>query len=783
MQNIPVEMNITRRIESPVKESFASCAFLYVSEGEILISAGGEPILHSRPGPVFLPPGREVLLQSARDISSVLILGIGEAFLFDHLKASPLPFLSSALDLSHDYLPLTRSVLRVSELARYFDSAPADARTTARMSLMGEVFVLLAELSRLLPAQAGSAVPDRYKERVQEIADYIDLHYAENFSLPDLARVFYLTPQYLSTFFREHFQTNFKTYVTGKRLFYSLRDLRSTDLAVSEVALRNGFASVSAFQKNFQRTYHLTPSKYRAVSRGREGNEVLLPSGEDAAPQNPPDHCMVLRADAPPADLPRSNRMINAGSVQNLLSDRFRTHLLSFCREMKLGLVRIEELLSNSFMPMILPHYEYFYQSADIVLTFLYENRLVPFIELSKVSSPVLTELKGDQNFAFIPRNERFFRALDSFLKHVSRRWPVSWLSEWKFEMHMLPKDTPDSYADAFRRVRDIILSQIPGAKVGGPGLDPERSLLEAEPLLDELMKRSAKPDFFSVSLYYSGIRPDGSFSLCMDPDAPFEACGRIRRMLLGPSLKLPLYVTEWSSAPLLPAAITASLYQAAFLARAWTKLDSCSDLSAYYLYSDMERSSDTFPVISSFGRGLCGNDFIPYAACFAYAFCSRLGTTLLADRSSCRFVRAEENHYHLLVYHYLHIKAPADPAVEDITDFDRTYSFFGEAEPMTFRARVTGLVPGLYHTTLSVIDKEHGSILDVLIGEYTHSNIDPVEFLQHARNPSGPGRPYRIDACLPLERSTYRRVDTEMDIEARIPPHAVCLWDIRRLI
>ena len=95
MQNIPVEMNITRRIESPVKESFASCAFLYVSEGEILISAGGEPILHSRPGLVFLPPGREVLLQSARDISSVLILGIGEAFLFDHLKASPLPFLSS----------------------------------------------------------------------------------------------------------------------------------------------------------------------------------------------------------------------------------------------------------------------------------------------------------------------------------------------------------------------------------------------------------------------------------------------------------------------------------------------------------------------------------------------------------------------------------------------------------------------------------------------------------------------------------------------------------------
>lgn len=783
MQDIPITRNLSTRVDSPMALASPSPTFLYVAEGELSVLTGTEPLLHRRSDLLFLPQGRDTHISPGDSPASVLILGIREAFLADHIGASPLPFLTSALYPERDYLALKRSVLRVSEKHLALKKEPPERAATASLALMSELFRLLAELSRLLPAASARPVPDRYRERVQEIADYIDLHYAENFSLPDLARAFYLTPQYLSAFFREHFSANFKSYLTEKRLFYALRDLRNTELGIAEVAMRNGFASVSAFQKNFRRYYGVSPSDYRAGYRSEKAGSAPAFTDEAALPLPSPSSELLLRADTPVTRLPRANRMINAGSISNLLSDRFRSSLLAFCREMNLSYVRVEELLSNSFMPMILPHCEYFYQNADIVLTFFYENGLIPFIELSKISFPAASQFKGREDFSCLPRNERFFRLLESFLKHVSRRWPVSWLSKWKFELHMLPRDTPEAYVEAFLRVRAIIAGLLPGAAVGGPGIDLMEETHMAKALLEAFARASAMPDFFSVFLYYSALRPGGKLSLCADPDAPFHALMRLRASLKPLSGGLPVYVTEWSSAPYMPAAVTASLYQASFIARTWTKLDSCSELAAYYLFSDAGPSPEALPVLSGFGRGLCGSSFIPYAAYFAYALSARLGERLVADRGGCRLVLAEDNHYQLLAHHYLHISAASDPAVEDITDFDKTYGLFESEEPRDFRIRLTGLTPGLYHTTLTVIDKAHGSLLDVLIEEYTRSNIDPLDFLQYARTPSGRNLPYRIGACLPLERSAYRSVETDMLLAFTLAPHAVCLFDIRRLI
>jgi hypothetical protein len=101
----------------------------------------------------------------------------------------------------------------------------------------------------------------------------------------------------------------------------------------------------------------------------------------------------------------------------------------------------------------------------------------------------------------------------------------------------------------------------------------------------------------------------------------------------------------------------------------------------------------------------------------------------------------------------------------------------------MDLRIVIRGLKPGLYHITRTSIDRDHGSFLDTLIGEYTHSNIGKVEFLQHTRMPSGVQKDYRTDSSLPQERSTYIRISDTMDIQLILEPHAVCLISLRRLI
>ena len=107
------------------------------------------------------------------------------------------------------------------------------------------------------------------------------------------------------------------------------------------------------------------------------------------------------------------------------------------------------------------------------------------------------------------------------------------------------------------------------------------------------------------------------------------------------------------------------------------------------------------------------------------------------------------------------------------------------EDEPsLPFSAVLTGLTPGLYHITRTVIDETHGSILDVLINEYKSSNIDRIEFLQHARTLSGSPRLRPSEIEEPAGRRSYTRIRNDtLTLSTLLEPHAVCLWDIRRLI
>ena len=622
MNTIPVEICEYREIHDTAGMCFPFCVFLYVAKGSLSVSFGAEPLMLEHSDLVFLPPGRSLSCSSQG--SRILLLGLSDSFVDDHLNVRPLPLLISPLEPEKDYLPLKRHILTIASRDR--DSDCDDLFVT------GTVYLLLSELRSLMPENTSASGSSRYAERVRRIAEYIDLHYADNFSLTDLANAFYLTPQYLSTFFREHFSSNFKTYLTDKRLFYSLRDLRNTRIPISEIALKNGFTSVSAYQKNFLKVYGCSPSEFRARHLKKQAEaasgirQTDFPSGRgksialaniapehtdfpnengkalslaNAAPEhidfpnNPaqiaenagvPVH-LSLSADCEARRLPHVNRMINADSVHNLLSDRFRLRLLRFCRDMHITCVRIKGLISSSFIPMILPHYEHYYQNVNTVLSFFFENGITPFIELSKLEMQFGEEAFIAPHYNYVARNERSFRLLESFLRHVTRRWPASWLNSWIFELSMLPRDSADSYAEYLSRVQKLIRTYIPGAAVGGPGYDRNLYRPHPEQILRAYAQHNLHPDFFSASLHFLKKQDSDTVGISSDPDYLISNCRKLRDLMTRSGLNLPLYITEWSAAALPSLPVTASLYQSAFIAGTWSRLDSVCDLAGYSLF------------------------------------------------------------------------------------------------------------------------------------------------------------------------------------------------------
>lgn len=99
--------------------------------------------------------------------------------------------------------------------------------------------------------------------RQKELLLYIREHYTEQITLQTLAGQFHLSEKYVSRYFKEHFYLTFSEYLNHLRLSCAKRLLETTELSVTETALRSGFLNVSYFIRTFKTVYGMSPLKYR----------------------------------------------------------------------------------------------------------------------------------------------------------------------------------------------------------------------------------------------------------------------------------------------------------------------------------------------------------------------------------------------------------------------------------------------------------------------------------------------------------------------------------------
>ena len=106
------------------------------------------------------------------------------------------------------------------------------------------------------------------RQNVQEIKDYLDLHFAEKITLDALAERFYINKFYLTRVFKEQFGLSVTNYLTQLRITQAKRLLRFTGKSVENVAQECGLNDANYFSRLFK--------KVEARRRGNTGG-----SGED----------------------------------------------------------------------------------------------------------------------------------------------------------------------------------------------------------------------------------------------------------------------------------------------------------------------------------------------------------------------------------------------------------------------------------------------------------------------------------------------------------------------
>lgn len=105
--------------------------------------------------------------------------------------------------------------------------------------------------------------PSPMHERISEIVRYINGHYMEELSLHLLADKFYISPYYLSRFFKEATGFAFVEYVNSVRIKEAKKLLEGSSMKVNLIARKVGFGSVTHFGRVFKAVTGNAPLYYR----------------------------------------------------------------------------------------------------------------------------------------------------------------------------------------------------------------------------------------------------------------------------------------------------------------------------------------------------------------------------------------------------------------------------------------------------------------------------------------------------------------------------------------
>ena len=146
------------------------------------------------------------------------------------------------------------------------------------MAVKGELFLLLSELFRNevrpFPDPRVFAPPDKKSTRIEPALQFIRENYASKIGLDRLASACFLSRVYFCRLFRN--TTGMKTteYINSFRIAKAEALLLTTDLSITEVALRTGFEDVSYFSRTYQKLRKTTPKQFRTAAR-QTGKELL----------------------------------------------------------------------------------------------------------------------------------------------------------------------------------------------------------------------------------------------------------------------------------------------------------------------------------------------------------------------------------------------------------------------------------------------------------------------------------------------------------------------------
>lgn len=129
----------------------------------------------------------------------------------------------------------------------------------------------LIEIFRLVKREFVEAAHIRYQEPhgsedqvLIRIKDYIERH-LEDVTLSDLAKEVYMSPAYISRYFKSKTKKNFHIYLNEQRMEKAAVLLKDRNYRICDISSFVGYKNPFNFTRAFKKFYGITPSEYRGA--------------------------------------------------------------------------------------------------------------------------------------------------------------------------------------------------------------------------------------------------------------------------------------------------------------------------------------------------------------------------------------------------------------------------------------------------------------------------------------------------------------------------------------
>lgn len=249
---------------NPIYHVHTTCELLLIEEGE------GEYCIN---GTQYLLGPRDVLVigggdPHSRKFTKFPCLRYGITLLPSFLHS--LPIINSYMNVFQTQSPENamklrnieedtfRRLIQLTCLLHAETEDNAEGRGDMVYALLLEMTVILKRLLEVEKQDISGT-----QKVMTDIKNYIDLHYAEDLSLNELSRLFYLQPNTISKNFGKVFGRNVNNYINSVRVTNAVRYLEEVEVSITELADIVGFSSVNTFLRQFRDKMGISPLQYK----------------------------------------------------------------------------------------------------------------------------------------------------------------------------------------------------------------------------------------------------------------------------------------------------------------------------------------------------------------------------------------------------------------------------------------------------------------------------------------------------------------------------------------